>query len=421
MTSRRSTGTSVVVPPAARMASSSSSRPPTVRAASTTWAPSAAKRRATAAPMPREAPVISAILPASRPLTGSPRLTELPTKSRSSSTRLQLGDCRAEKRQRIPPCRRVCDRKSADYAPLFCPTTHSCAIPEPSSGFGEEGQLHGDLAVIGVDVRDRIITGKAGVAEVRRKIVSPRLAHRPVEPINRQEGKAVDADQLGHSGDIQAGGEELVTLRGGDPVKTRMARRRARDPHVDLPRSGPPHHFHDLYRSGAAHDRVVDEDHALAGKIGPARVVLQTDTEMANLVGRLDESSTDVMIADDAKLERQSRFLGIADRGGYARIRDRHDDVRVDRIFASEFLSDALARFVNTPAFDDTVGAGEVDVLEDTEPTVAPAEGLKALEPTGADDNDFARGDIADELRADDVESAGLRREDPGVAEPAEY
>ena len=50
----------------ARIASSISSRPPTVRAARTTCAPSRAKRTATAAPMPREAPVISAILPASR-------------------------------------------------------------------------------------------------------------------------------------------------------------------------------------------------------------------------------------------------------------------------------------------------------------------------------------------------------------------
>src|SRR5437762_1406518 len=67
MKSRRSTGTRVALPPAARTASSTSSRPPTVRAARTTCAPSAAKRIATAAPIPREAPVISASLSAKRP------------------------------------------------------------------------------------------------------------------------------------------------------------------------------------------------------------------------------------------------------------------------------------------------------------------------------------------------------------------
>src|SRR6202022_4413872 len=146
------------------------------------------------------------------------------------------------------------------------------------------------------------IAREEGGAEGRCQVVPPGLAHRPVEPVDRQKGEAVDTDQLGHPGDIQVGGEELVTLRRGDPVKTRMARRRARDPHVDLLRSGAPDHLHDLYRSGAAHDRVVDEDHALAGKIGPARIVLQTDAEVADLVGRLDESPADIVIADDAKL-----------------------------------------------------------------------------------------------------------------------
>src|SRR5205823_11208832 len=66
MNSRRSNGTKVALPPAARIRSSVSSRPPTVRPVKTRWAPSRASRSATAAPMPREAPVISAILPARR-------------------------------------------------------------------------------------------------------------------------------------------------------------------------------------------------------------------------------------------------------------------------------------------------------------------------------------------------------------------
>src|SRR5580658_4928730 len=45
----------------ARISSSSSSRPPWVRASATTCAPDLAKARAAARPMPREAPVTSAI------------------------------------------------------------------------------------------------------------------------------------------------------------------------------------------------------------------------------------------------------------------------------------------------------------------------------------------------------------------------
>jgi len=42
---------------------------------------------------------------------------------------------------------------------------------------------------------------------------------------------------------------------------------------MDRTRSSAPDHLDDLDRGGAAHDRIVDEDYALAGEIGPARVV----------------------------------------------------------------------------------------------------------------------------------------------------
>src|SRR5258707_3075866 len=59
--SLRSSGTSVAAPPLDRIASSSSSSPPTVRATATTCAPASARAIAAARPMPRDAPVTSAI------------------------------------------------------------------------------------------------------------------------------------------------------------------------------------------------------------------------------------------------------------------------------------------------------------------------------------------------------------------------
>ena len=61
--SARSSGSSVALPPTARIASSVSSRPPWVRAVITTCAPSRASSTAVAAPMPRLAPVTSAMAP----------------------------------------------------------------------------------------------------------------------------------------------------------------------------------------------------------------------------------------------------------------------------------------------------------------------------------------------------------------------
>ena len=58
--------------------------------------------------------------------------------------------------------------------------------------------------------------------------------------------------------------EKLVAFRRGDAVEAGMRRRRARDAHMHLARAGLAHHRHDLGRGRAAHDRIVDQDDALA-------------------------------------------------------------------------------------------------------------------------------------------------------------
>src|SRR5262249_33257947 len=81
---------------------------------------------------------------------------------------------------------------------------------------------------------------------------------------------------------------------------------------------------------------------------------------------------------------------------------------------------DALARVVDAGALDDRVGPREVDVLEDAEAALGRREGAVAGDAVLGDDDQLAGRDVAHEGRADDVERAGLRRQDPGVAELAE-
>src|SRR5262249_51340368 len=147
-----SSGTSVAEPPAALILSSSSSRPPTVRATSTQCAPSRAKARAAAAPKPREAPVTSARRPAKRP--------------------------------------------------------GEAAVTTRASGRFDEQR---ELAILDprhVVERDRIVAGEAGVAEGRVVGVAAGQAHGAIEPVDRQEGQRIDADELRHAGDVVARGQE---------------------------------------------------------------------------------------------------------------------------------------------------------------------------------------------------------------------
>ena len=165
----------------------------------------------------------------------------------------------------------------------------------------------------------------------------------------------------------------------------------------------------------------VDQDDALADEVGAAGIVLEAHAEMANLIGRLDKGAADVMVADNAEFERDSRFLRISERRRHARIRHRHHDIGVDVAFAGEFAADALARLVDAGALHDAVGPRKIDVLEDAETAVALAERHQAPHPARPDNDDFAGLDVAHEIGADDVERASLRRQDPGFAEAAEH
>src|SRR3546814_11172230 len=87
-----------------------------------------------------------------------------------------------------------------------------------------------------------------------------------------------------------------------------------------LGRAGFAHHLDDFEAGGAAHDRIVDQHHALARDQRAIGIVLELDAEVADLVARLDEGAPDIMRADDPQFERNVRFLSVADRRRTARI-----------------------------------------------------------------------------------------------------
>src|SRR5581483_7266133 len=117
--------------------SSASSSPPTVRATRMVCAPSPASARAAARPMPRDAPVMSAMRPDKRPLM-------------------------------------IQSRK-----------------------FGQKRKLV-FLAAIGIAGLDRIVAGETGVAEMRRFGIALCGAHGAIEPVHGDKGKTVRIDEPAH-------------------------------------------------------------------------------------------------------------------------------------------------------------------------------------------------------------------------------
>ena len=73
------------------------------------------------------------------------------------------------------------------------------------------------------------------------------------------------------------------------------------------------------------------------------------------------------------------------------------------------FAADAFARLVDAGPFDDAVGPGEIDMLENAEAALVVLERHYAAHPGRPDNDDLSGLDVALELGADDVERAGFR------------
>src|SRR5436190_151671 len=81
---------------------------------------------------------------------------------------------------------------------------------------------------------------------------------------------------------------------------------RARDAHMHLFRSRTAYHANDLAAGGAAHDRIVDQHHALPFEQTAHRVQLEFDAEIAHRLFGLDKSASDIVIADQPEAERDA-------------------------------------------------------------------------------------------------------------------
>jgi len=83
----------------------------------------------------------------------------------------------------------------------------------------------------------------------------------------------------------------------------------------------------------AAHDRVVDDDQALALDHLGKRIELQAQAVLAQLLAGLDESAGDVAVLDEAVVLRQPGGAGESAGGGVAGVR--HGDHQIGSTGAS--------------------------------------------------------------------------------------
>src|SRR5713101_3913335 len=180
-----------------------------------------------------------------------------------------------------------------------------------------------------------------------------------------------------------------------------MNDRRRREAEVDIAGAGVAHHADDLLRGGAANQRVVDQDDALAFDRGAVRIMLHAHAEFAHALRRLNEGAADVMVSDDPEFEWHAGMLAVADRGGHAGIRYRHHNVDLDMAFARKLRAEGLSDFIHRSPADDGIRPREVDVFEDAGPRRLGRKRLVALRAALVEHDDLAGLDVADVFRAD--------------------
>ena len=149
-----------------------------------------------------------------------------------------------------------------------------------------------------------------------------------------------------------------------------IAHRRRGRGEVDLARAGVARHLHDLLRGGAAHDRVVDQQHHAVAEFQRDRIELAAHRLRALALPRHDEGAADVAVLDEALAVLHAEHVGDLQRGVARGVGDR--DHRVDVVvraqaqdLLAELLAHAHARLVHRDVVHHRVGAREVDVLED--------------------------------------------------------
>src|SRR5215467_4005758 len=141
---------------------------------------------------------------------------------------------------------------------------------------------------------------------------------------------------------------------------------------------------------------------------------------IADRLARLDERAPDVGVLDQALPVGDAAGLRVPDGRGGTRLGHRDDQVGLGRVLRGEAAADLHPGRVDAAARDRGIRPGQVDVLEQAAARPGRSEGSQP-DAALADGDQLTRLDLADEVRADDVQGRRLARDDPALAEPAEH
>src|SRR5882762_10198681 len=134
------------------------------------------------------------------------------------------------------------------------------------------------------------------------EVLQPRIgaAHRVLQRVKVLVDERIGADLSRHLLLAAMRGDQLGAGRHVDAVDIGEAHRRRRRGEEHLARARFARHLHDLAAGGAAHDRVVHQQHVLASELHRHRVQLLAHRALAHRLPGHDEGAADVAVLDEA-------------------------------------------------------------------------------------------------------------------------
>ena len=182
----------------------------------------------------------------------------------------------------------------------------------------------------------------------------------------------------------------------------------AGDAQVDFLGAGGPHHLHDFFRSGAAHDGIVHQHHALAHQQISNRIEFHLHAETADALFGLDEGAAHIVIADQAEFEGNAAGLGITQGGAHAAVGHGHHEIRRHRMAPRQPAPHLAPGGHDAAVKHIGIGPREIDVLERAGLGLHLGSRKSGLHTRAPHDDQLARLDLPHVIRAQQIKRAGL-------------
>src|SRR5262249_10899885 len=210
---------------------------------------------------------------------------------------------------------------------------------------------------------------------------------------------------------------QVFWIRKVNPVIASKLVWRTTDSQMNFLRASLPEIAHAGSRGCTPDNRVIDNDNPLVRNEFLDQIQLHPDVEIANELRRLEKRSANVVVPHKCVLIGNIQFMAESQSRVISGIRHRHHNIGRHWMQPRKFASHGNSNLAHITATYLAIGARKIDIFEHAESFALFPERPFRPDAVVIDHHNFARLDLADKIRVDEVQSASFRRQDKCIIE----